>query len=498
MLKVSLSSLMSILWLVNPIMAQTSKSSAATPPRMGVLFDAASLAKIPVRKVEREKGANPNPKSKSLKGFAPPVLNQGDLSTCVASAFAVALTIQEAKQRNWTNPADIQKLLFSPAYLYAASKAVEDTECKRGLFISKIIEGIKEYGLVRHSVIGETCLQQIDPQLAKNAFRKGLPELSRFELSKAEIRRAIAEGNPVVVAVGGEVLGKSFFDLRTDLWKVEEPASSSSSTGHAMLIVGYDINKYGGAFEIMNSYGNEWGANGFAWVKYDDLFENNSIKFAIEVPPLTELPALDTARNAPPIPAPAVVNKFEGRLHLIDKKGVTIEVIAAELAPKEKGAAVRVKTANSHFFAKQPVTEGYDYQIVVKNTEPGYVYIFNYDSRNVVDILFPHDTVSARMGVKDKIVLPSDNTVITFDGNKGRDYACVLFSKTPLDMPKIKTQLQNLPSGNFLERLEQVFGEQLASAKAGQVRYGIVENDLKLETSSDKTIMPLIIEFEHL
>ena len=42
-------------------------------------------------------------------------------------------------------------------------------------------------------------------------------------------------------------------------------------SGHAMCVTGYDDNKNGGAFEIMNSWGNDWGNNGVAWVRYPDF-----------------------------------------------------------------------------------------------------------------------------------------------------------------------------------------------------------------------------------
>ena len=32
---------------------------------------------------------------------------------------------------------------------------------------------------------------------------------------------------------------------------------------HAMTIIGYDDNKYGGAFEVMNSWGEAFGNKGF-------------------------------------------------------------------------------------------------------------------------------------------------------------------------------------------------------------------------------------------
>ena len=49
--------------------------------------------------------------------------------------------------------------------------------------------------------------------------------------------------------------------------------------GHAMCVIGYDDRRvkyangetYTGAFQIMNSWGPEWGVNGVAWVGYADF-----------------------------------------------------------------------------------------------------------------------------------------------------------------------------------------------------------------------------------
>ncbi len=41
--------------------------------------------------------------------------------------------------------------------------------------------------------------------------------------------------------------------------------------GHAMCVIGYDDNRNGGSFEIMNSWGSNFGDNGFIWIKYSDF-----------------------------------------------------------------------------------------------------------------------------------------------------------------------------------------------------------------------------------
>ena len=43
--------------------------------------------------------------------------------------------------------------------------------------------------------------------------------------------------------------------------------------GHAMVIIAYDDDRYGGAFQILNSYGPEWGNNGKIWIKYNDVIK---------------------------------------------------------------------------------------------------------------------------------------------------------------------------------------------------------------------------------
>jgi hypothetical protein len=45
---------------------------------------------------------------------------------------------------------------------------------------------------------------------------------------------------------------------------------------HAFTIVGYDDNKLGGALELQNSWGTEFGDQGFIWIKYEDIFSKNA------------------------------------------------------------------------------------------------------------------------------------------------------------------------------------------------------------------------------
>ena len=43
---------------------------------------------------------------------------------------------------------------------------------------------------------------------------------------------------------------------------------------HAIVLVGYDDNYKGGSFRALNSYGEDWGDDGFFWITYEDFASN--------------------------------------------------------------------------------------------------------------------------------------------------------------------------------------------------------------------------------
>ena len=53
----------------------------------------------------------------------------------------------------------------------------------------------------------------------------------------------------------------------------------------AMTVVGYDDNKLGGCFTVVNSWGSSWGDNGLVYIKYQDFFNYTlyGISFETEV-----------------------------------------------------------------------------------------------------------------------------------------------------------------------------------------------------------------------
>jgi len=79
-----------------------------------------------------------------------------------------------------------------------------------------------------------------------------------------DIKAALANNLPVVIGIG---IYESFnFVSGTDA--VYNSATGQPLGGHAITVVGYDDNKYGGAFKVINSYGQNWGDGGYFWLPY--------------------------------------------------------------------------------------------------------------------------------------------------------------------------------------------------------------------------------------
>ena len=91
----------------------------------------------------------------------------------------------------------------------------------------------------------------------------------------AQVKKALANKKPVVIGI---VCSKSFFDTK-DVW---DGNTTDFRGGHALCIIGYDDTYQGGAVEVMNSWGKEWGKEGFGWIKYSS---NNIGKWAAWVMP---------------------------------------------------------------------------------------------------------------------------------------------------------------------------------------------------------------------
>ena len=259
----------------------------------------------------------------------------------------------------------------------------------------------------------------------------------------------------------------SFSDAK-NLWQPQKSDYKRKNfKGHAMVVVGYSDRKYGGSFQLMNSWGSKWGKDGFTWIKYRDF--RHFIKYAYEMIPN---------------PPPKEPIKLGGALRFIDSNGNLMGV---------------TYNHTHHFYQmKKPYKSGTKFNFFIKNSQPAYLYAFGLDAVGKISTIFPHNKkISAFLGYKNSsIAFPSEQTYIRMDSHVGKDYFIVLYSKNRLDIEAIKYSFGSI-KGSVNQRLRVVLGASLI----GYNQIDFSENYIKFNHTSkpkNSAIIAVIIEFNHI
>jgi C1A family cysteine protease len=91
----------------------------------------------------------------------------------------------------------------------------------------------------------------------------------------------INNNKPVVF---GMTIYESFMDLNERISTVTFPSRKERNLGgHAMCMVGYDLNKR--LFLAKNSFGSDWGDNGYCWIPFDYIEKEAYDIWTFEIPP---------------------------------------------------------------------------------------------------------------------------------------------------------------------------------------------------------------------
>ncbi|HEY6063361.1 MAG TPA: C1 family peptidase, partial [Chitinophagaceae bacterium] len=258
------------------------KSGICTPAAVqklfsqsGYNFDPAQFNKASVYEgQEDDAGKNPLPESVSLLRFAPQRGNQGQQGSCVAWSSAYgARTVLEAASTG----VDPNQIKFSPSFLYNQI-GLEGCE---GSYIQRAMEQMSKQGalpLDQFPYSDQECERQPTSQQIRDAAQYKIHGFTRLTdgdnvnaINVRAVKEHLAKDAPVVI---GMMVGQSFMQdmIGQELWQPQGgDASGMGQGGHAMCVIGYDDRKFNGAFQIMNSWGPEWGKDGVAWVKYGDF-----------------------------------------------------------------------------------------------------------------------------------------------------------------------------------------------------------------------------------
>ncbi len=447
------------------------------------------------------------PSKIDLSKYAPSVINQDDSGVCVGMSTAYYMrTILEAISKNITDKDKIDKLAFSPSYLYNLAKKPNDPECKVGTELKRAFDALKVKGVATYAQ-QEFPNCSNDLSLSINPESKIIEYVRLFSLTDGSenvdliTKKALSENTPVVV---GFILTESINQLSENgfwknLWRkmmaflgvkvFEEiglwnPVNSRNTGGHAVCIVGYDDMKFGGAFKVINSWGKNFGEEGFFWVKYADY--KKQVKNAFQA-------FLPTKKSKNEITIAADVS------FVFSARGIENRDLKFVLDKTES-------TDNSNniksYLLLDPQTSGTTYRFsafIDSTTDYTYFYIINGNSNLLEETekIYPFDaSESAILSRNTRLVLPpEDRPHFQLTPPTGIEYVLFLFSDKPLDNMDNYIDKIRANKGSFTTRVTQVFGSKLVPTS--QINYKTNKMGFEVKGGKSGSIIPILVSFRH-
>ncbi len=514
----------------------------------GMIFDPPTLRGIPYKAKLTASSYGKMPASASLEKYCPTAGDQGRYSTCVAFAVGYHLrtilyakTESEADANGKTSLINPNAKIFSPTYIYEQIKDKGDNNCQGGSNPVNAFELLKTSGVSTLSKQPYLCGSNVSIA----AKREGLdfrisdyqilyyPDEEDDDIKVNSVKKAISEGYPCML---GFIVAKSFYNSKGDVWREEK--SDDGPTGqhgrHAMCVVGYDNNKYGGSFRVLNSWGSTWRDNGFVWIPYKDFAKYSLLAIQAYPPPreirINPTPSVITPKPEPvkpPTPTPTPVKPTPPKPEPVKptppkpeppKPAPITPVLTVNLSGEvsfvqntgEKMPANRVLTRNLivtddekaykedlvAYRMDNAYASGTKFRFFITTNSESYIYAFATDLTGQVNKIMPFDdNMSPRIGSNSQVAFPSEKKVVKMDNNAGTDYMLILYAKEPLDAPKMLEKM-NAAKGGLSQKIKAALGDKLILPS--QVTYRTANIGFEvLKNAQSGTVVPLMVELSH-
>ena len=203
------------------------------------------------------------PRRVDLRGHCAPVEDQGQTNSCVANAIVGALELHQRKAG--MAPVDLSRL-----FLYYNARTLskkEGDDC--GTYIHHGMAAVLAYGVCEERMWPfEKAMVTTPPTDAcfKNAGSYEAVQFARTKPGESTMA-AVAQGLPVAFGI---VLPSECYDVAKQTGTVPNPDTiqvNSAGSGHAMLIVGYDLDEK--VYIVRNSWGSDWAKEGYVHIPFD-------------------------------------------------------------------------------------------------------------------------------------------------------------------------------------------------------------------------------------
>jgi C1A family cysteine protease len=194
----------------------------------------------------------------------PPVRNQGGEGSCgVFSTTYAARSAEYFHSTNATLYSDATNI-FSPEFVYNQTKV---SDCGSGTGVTSALDfmmdkGVATWQSMPYDYSNGCNLMPTASQLTEASKYRITTYSKMVNSDQAAIKGMLYRNHPVIITINPD---QAFWDAKSGfVWRSYTGAPGIS---HSIVISGYDDAKH--AYQVMNSWGTEWGDAGFTWIDYD-------------------------------------------------------------------------------------------------------------------------------------------------------------------------------------------------------------------------------------
>jgi len=308
----------------------------------------------------------------SWKDKVPMVLDQSSFGICVGAAGATMKNIQETIQ------GDCPIHGFSPVYLYTLCKKLDGDKYNKnwGTYSRSAVKvlcskGILPYVEIPTSYLKETKgkLPTITNEQIKKATHNKCKSYASVPMDVESIKKAL---------VCGPLLGS--LNVYETFWEPEQGGYVRKPEGHfygghCVCIVGFDDKmeyvyengeKEVGFVEIVNSWSDNWGNDGFAYIPYSSLNKSWSLWYAF----WSTIDSTAQIRKLWRVQSGAFANKEDAQIHQVALKKKKIST-CLEYVDKPDGLEIRVQIRT---YTSENSCKSYSKKLLEKGIENFIVY----------------------------------------------------------------------------------------------------------------------------
>ena len=201
--------------------------------------------------------------------------DQGDIGSCSGNAVVNAYELQVRH----LYPDKFTEL--SRLFVYYNSRLLADEVMyDAGAYLRDSMKAVKQFGICTEKLwpynIKKFKIKPTD-QCYADGLTRTITSYQSLE-SIDDVLHAINDNKPVVIGI---TVYDNFNYVSKNNPIIESPPSQEYGGGHAMTIVGYNIDKQ--QFLVKNSFGKGWGDRGYAWLPFKYVEDEGFEKWVFDI-----------------------------------------------------------------------------------------------------------------------------------------------------------------------------------------------------------------------